>query len=176
MYSKEIPIKEGVNVDIEGNMIKVIGSKGEIKKEIKLMFDIKVQKQDNKILVVAESSERKAKALVGTIIAHIRNMMRGVTEGYAYKMKIVYSHFPMTVKVEGNKVVTQNFIGERTSRTGNIVGKTQVKIDGQDITVSGINLEEVGETASNIELSCRITGYDKRRFSDGIYLIQGKSK
>lgn len=174
MYSKEITIPEGVSVEVDGNKVKVSGGKGEIKREFKLAYDIKVQKQDNKITVVSESKHRKGKALVGTIIAHIRNMVKGVTEGYIYKMKIVYSHFPMNVKVDGDKVVTQNFLGERTSRIAKIAGNTQVKIEGQDVTVSGIDLEEVGLTSSSIEQSCRITGYDKRRFSDGIYFVSKK--
>ena len=170
MYSKEITITEGVSAEVEGNKVKVTGDKGELKREFKLMYDIKIQKQDNKITVVSESKHRKTKALVGTIIAHIRNMVKGVREGYTYKMKIVYSHFPMNVKVDGDKVVTQNFLGERTPRIAKIAGNTQVKIEGQDVTVSGIDLEEVGLTSSSIEQSCRITGYDKRRFSDGIYI------
>ena len=76
----------------------------------------------------------------------------------------------MMVKVEGDKVVTQNFMGERTSRIAKIVGNVQVKIEGQDVTITGNDIEEVGLTASSIELSCRIVGYDKRRFSDGIYI------
>lgn len=174
MYSREFSVPEGVLIEIDSNKVKVSGSKGEIKKEFKLIFNTKIQKQDKKIVVSSESDRRKAKALVGTIIAHIRNMSKGVMEGYIYKMKIVYSHFPMTVKIDGNKIVTQNFIGERTTRTAKIVGNAQVKIEGQDMTISGIDIDEVGSTASNIELSCRIVGYDKRRFSDGIYLVQGK--
>ena len=170
MYSKEITITEGVSAEAEGNKVKVIGNKGELKREFKLVHDTKIQKQDNKITVVSESSKRKAKALVGTIIAHVRNMIKGVTEGYVYKMKIVYSHFPMNVKVDGDKVITQNFLGERKPRIAKIAGDTQVKIEGQDVAVTGINLEDVGLTASSIEQSCRIVGYDKRRFSDGIYI------
>lgn len=173
MYSKEITIPEGVSAEVDGNKVKISGGKGEIKREFKLSHDIKIQKQDSKITVVSESKHRKAKALVGTIIAHIRNMTKGVMEGYIYRMKIVYSHFPMNVKVDGDKVVTQNFIGERTSRIAKIAGNTQVKIEGQDVTVTGIDLEEVGSTASSIEQSCRIVGFDKRRFSDGIYLVKG---
>lgn len=173
MYSKEITIPEGVTAEVDVNKIKVSGGKGDVKREFKLAYDIKIQKQDNKITVASESSHRKAKALVGTVIAHIRNMVKGAAEGYTYRMKIVYSHFPMNVKVDGDKVITQNFIGERTPRIAKIAGDTQVKIEGQDVTITGINLEDVGLTASSIELSCRIVGYDKRRFSDGIY-IQGK--
>ncbi len=173
MYSKEIIIPEGVTIEVDGNKVKVPGSKGELKREFKLLYDMKIKKEDGKIIVVSESSHRKAKALVGTIIAHIRNMIKGVTEGYTYRMKIVYSHFPMNVKVDGDKVITQNFLGERTPRIAKIAGNTQVKIEGQDVIVTGIDIEDVGLTASSIELSCRIVGYDKRRFSDGIY-IQGR--
>lgn len=170
MYSKEITLTDGASVEVEVNKVKVTGNKGELKRVFKVAYNIKIQKQDNKIIISSESSDRKTKALVGTIIAHIRNMIKGVTEGYTYKMKIVYSHFPMNVKVDGDKVVTQNFIGERTPRTAKIAGNTQVKIEGQDVTVTGNDIEEVGLTASNIEQSCRIVGYDKRRFSDGIYI------
>ncbi|MEK6909510.1 MAG: 50S ribosomal protein L6 [Candidatus Aenigmatarchaeota archaeon] len=174
MYSKEITVPEGVSAEVDENKAKVSGSKGEIKREFKLSHGVKIQKQGNNIIVVSELSHRKTKALVGTIIAHIRNMVKGVTEGYAYKMKIVYSHFPMNVKVDGDKVVTQNFMGERTPRIAKIAGNAQVKIEGQDVIVSGIDLEEVGLTSSSIEQSCRIVGYDKRRFSDGIFLTKGK--
>ena len=170
MYSKEIIIPEGVTAEVDGSRVKISGGKGELKREFKLAYSIKIQKQDNKIITSSELSHRKTKALVGTIIAHIRNMVRGITEGYTYKMKIVYSHFPMNVKVDGDKVVTQNFLGERTPRIAKIVGGTQVKIEGQDVTVSGNDIEEVGLTASCIEQSCRIVGFDKRRFSDGIYI------
>ena len=173
MYSKEIILPDIISIEVDENKVKVSGSKGELKREFKLAYNVKIQKKDNNITVVSESSHRKVKALVGTIAAHIRNMIKGVTEGYIYHMKIVYSHFPMNVKVDGDKVVTQNFLGERTPRTAKIVGGTQVKIEGQDVIVTGTDIEDVGLTASSIELSCRIVGYDKRRFSDGIY-IQGR--
>lgn len=170
MYAREISVPEGVSIEVNGNKMKVSGEMGELKREFRLAHEIKIMKEDNKIRVTSEIDRRKAKALVGTIIAHTRNMIRGVTRGCTYKLKIVYSHFPMNAKVEGSKVLVNNFIGERTPRTAKIVGKTQVKIDGQDVTVTGIDPEETGQTAGNIELSCRIVGYDKRRFADGIFI------
>jgi large subunit ribosomal protein L6 len=47
----------------------------------------------------------------------------------------------------------------------------EVKVDGQDITVSGIDREAVGQTAANIEQACRIVGVDRRRFPDGIFIV-----
>lgn len=170
MYSKELVIPSDVKVDVFDNKVKVSGTKGQLEKSFALI-DIKIEKTDNKIKVSSESERRKMKALVGTVLAHIRNMITGVTKGYIYKLKVVFSHFPITVKVEGDRVLIQNFLGERTPRVARIVGQVKVEVKGQDIIVSGIDLESVGLTSSNIEQACRIVGYDRRRFPDGIFLV-----
>ena len=41
-------------------------------------------------------------------------------------MKVVYAHFPITVKVEGRKILIENFQGERAPRITHIVGNTKV--------------------------------------------------
>jgi large subunit ribosomal protein L6 len=171
MYFKELQIPEGVSVDVAGNKLKVVGPKGEIQREFQLTKDVKIEKQENKIKVYSESERRKVKALVGTIAGHIGNMFTGVTKGFTYKLKIVFSHFPITVKVDKDKVLIQNFLGERKPRVAKIVGNVQVKVDGADVTVSGIDLDDVGTTASNLEQATRIKGYDKRVFQDGIWIV-----
>lgn len=169
MFVKEVKIPEGVEVSINGE-IKVVGPKGELRKKFEL-GEIKVEKVENKVRVFSESERRKVKAMVGTIAAHIRNMIEGVRKGYTYKLKVVYSHFPISVKVEGDKVLIQNFLGERIPRVAKIVGNTQVKVEKDEIIVSGIDIEEVGQTASNIELACRIKGRDRKIFQDGIWIV-----
>lgn len=170
MVSAEVRIPENVKVEVEGKKVKVSGEKGELERSFNER-DIEIKIEGEKIVVSANSDRKKLKALVGTIAAHIRNMIEGVTKGFTYKLRVVYSHFPVTVKVEGDKVLIQNFLGERVPRVAKIVGKTQVKVEGQEITVSGINIEEVGQTAANIEQACRIVGYDRRKFMDGIYIV-----
>jgi large subunit ribosomal protein L6 len=171
MYSQELTIPENVDIEVKEKKVKVKGPKGELEREFKLVAGIKIEKINSKIKVSSESERRKIKALVGTVAAHIKNMIDGVTKGFVYRLRIVYSHFPITVKVEKDKILIQNFLGERTPRIAKIVGSTEVKVEGSDILVSGINLEEVSQTAANIEQACRIIGYDRRRFLDGIYLI-----
>jgi len=85
-------------------------------------------------------------------------------------MKIVFVHFPMTVKVQGKKVVVENFVGERKPRTTNIVGETKVTIKGDDITIEGTDLNEVSQTAANIQTATKIRNKDLRKFLDGIYV------
>jgi large subunit ribosomal protein L6 len=98
-------------------------------------------------------------------------MIVGLTDGFTYNMKIVYAHFPMTVKAAGDKVTIENFLGERHPRTAKIVGDAKVQIKGEDVTVSGINKEDVGQTMANLEQATKIKGRDPRVFQDGIYLI-----
>ena len=170
MYAKELKIPEGATVTIENKKVKVSGEKGNLEKTFKLK-EIKIEKADDKIKVSSESERRKVKSLVGTVLAHIRNMMTGVIKGYSCKLKVVYSHFPVTVKIEGEKVFAQNFLGERTPRVAKIVGNAKVEVKGQDITITGIDIDEVSQTSGNLEQATRIIGYDRRRFPDGIFLV-----
>jgi large subunit ribosomal protein L6 len=171
MYFKELIIPENVNVEIIGNKVKVSGPKGELEKSLKIPEEIKVEKIENKIKVYSESERRKIKALIGTIAAHIRNMLNGVTKGFSYRLRMVYSHFPISVKVEKDKILIQNFLGEKKPRIAKIVGNVEVKVEGSDIIISGIDLDSVGQTAGNLEQATRITGYDRRRFMDGIWIV-----
>ena len=59
--------------------------------------------------------------MVGTFHAHLRNMVHGVTEGYTYQLKTVFSHFPMKVAVKGDKVQIDNYMGGHAPRFANIL-------------------------------------------------------
>jgi len=168
---KELEIPEGVSVEVNGKTVKVSGTKGQLERTFKYFYDIKIEKKDNKLLVSSKEEKRKIKAMLGTIIAHTRNMIKGVTEGYTYRMKVVYSHFPITVKVEGDKVLINNFIGEKKPRITRIVGDTKIEVKGQELILTGANREDVGQTMGNIEQACRISKFDRRIFQDGIYFI-----
>lgn len=169
---KELVIPDNVTIEIDNKHVKISGPKGSLEKEFKYFFDIKISKKENKIIVTSTSDRRKVKAMVGTIIAHTRNMIRGVTEGYTYKMRVVYSHFPVTVKVEGDKVMIHNFLGETVPRVAKIVGDTKVEVKGQDIVLTGPSKDGVGQTSGNIEQACKISKYDRRVFQDGIYIVE----
>jgi len=171
MIVEEIKIPENVMVEISNKRVKVTGEKGTLERTFKYFFDIEIKKENNKISVVSESDRKKVKATVGSIAAHIKNMIKGVTKGFRYKLKIVYSHFPMNVKVEDGNVIIKNFLGERTPRIAKIVGDTKVEVKGQDIEVSGIDVESVGQTCANMENACRIVGRDRRVFQDGIWIV-----
>lgn len=165
----EIPIPEGIEVSIQDEIV-VTGSAGELKRKFKSR-NINITKDDNKIILEAPFPKKRDKAMLGTIKSHLSNMIIGLTDGFSYKMKIVYAHFPMTVKVTNNKVTIENFLGERHPRTAKILGDTKVQIKGDEVIVEGINKEAVGQTMANIEQATKIKGRDPRVFQDGIYLV-----
>lgn len=169
---EEISIPEGLEVAINDE-VAVTGSKGELRRKFNSR-NIKIMKENEKIILEAPFPKKRDKAMLGTIKSHINNMIIGLTDGFSYKMKIVYAHFPMTVKAAGNKVTIENFLGERHPRTAKIVGDTNVQIKGDEVTVEGINKEEVGQTMANIEQATKIKGRDPRVFQDGIYLVSKK--
>ncbi|AGK60148.1 LSU ribosomal protein L6P [Archaeoglobus sulfaticallidus PM70-1] len=171
-----IEIPEGVEVSIEGDdvkgyTIKAKGQKGENSRYLKFR-GVKIVKEDSKVRVYTEDGKIKQKAMVGTFAAHIRNLIKGVTEGFEYKLRVVYAHFPVKLRVEGREVVIENFLGEKHPRRSKIVGRCEVKIQGNDIIVTGIDKEECGQTAANLEQTTRIKNLDQRIFQDGIYIVE----
>ena len=170
MVTKEFVFPEGITAELSNKTLTVKGPKGEVKREIIIAKEISFKVEGNKLIVSSELDKRIIKAQVGTTIAHAKNMAKGVNKGYEYKMKVIYSHFPVTVKVEGDKIIVNNFLGERVPRISTIVGDAKVDVKKQDITINGIDLEQVSQTAGNLEQTCRIVGYDKKVFQDGIYI------
>ena len=104
----------------------------------------------------------------------IKNILEGVIEGYTIKMKIVFSHFPINVKVEGKKVLVENFQGERAPRITKIWGETKVLPKGDDVIITGHVLTDVSQTAAEIENKTRVKNKDHRVFLDGIYKFEKK--
>ena len=167
-----IEIPQGVQVSVQGNKVTVKGSKGEIARDFRYPRTT-ITLNGNTLTVKGESDRKKDKAVVGTWRAHINNMIYGVTKGYSYKMKIVFMHFPMTVKVEGKTIIINNFLGEKGPRKTTVVGDdVKVNVGKEEITVTGIDVEHVGQTAANIERACYKSKKDVRVFQDGIYITE----
>ncbi len=167
---EELPIPEGVEVSLDGAALTVKGEKGEIKRDF-THPKVRVSIENNSIIVSCKNPRRKQKALVGTFLAHMRNMFKGVTEGFEYKMKIVYSHFPIKTTVKDNQFIIENFLGERAPRKALILDGVDVEIKGDQVFVRGIDKEKVGQTVANIERATRVKNRDARVFQDGIYRV-----
>lgn len=170
VHKGEVKIPQNIAVKVEDkNILVVSGPLGSVKKDfskIPVELNIVGDKIEYKILWKG----KKGYSLINTIASLIKNLFIGVTKGYTYKMKIYFTHFPITVEVKEKEVVIKNFKGERGIRRAKIVGDTRVKVVGDTVLVSGLSKEEVGLTAANITAACKIKDKDPRVFLDGIYL------
>ena len=168
---QEIEIPEGIEAKLEEGSLIIKGPEGENKRNFNLrniIFEIK----DKKIRIGNKKATKKDKKRINTISAHIKNMIKGVTDGFTYTMKVVYSHFPIQLKIEKNYLNIGNFLGEKKPRKARILGDTSVEIKGNEVVVSGINIEEVGQTTANIQQATKIRKFDPRIFQDGIYVVE----
>ncbi len=170
-----IAIPGGVSVTYDAGIMKVKGPKGEISRNF-AHPGIEIAVGGEAVSISCEYPRIKDKAMVGTYVAHVRNMIHGVTVGYTYRLKIVFNHFPMKVAVKGDRVEINNYMGGHAPRYANIIKGCTVKVNGQDVTVEGIDIEACGQTAANIERATSRTGFDKRTFQDGIYIVEKSHK
>jgi len=171
VYQRLVKI-EGVTVTQERNTLKIKGKKGELSKEFRHpRVEMKI---DGKELKISTKSDiKKDRAIVGTWAALIEGMITGVEKGYTYTLKLIHTHFPITVKVVGNEIHMMNFLGEKSPRVAKISGDTKVNAQKESITVSGIDKYAVGQTAASIEkLSKNKRSKDSRIFQDGAYITQ----
>ena len=161
---------DGATATLNGFELDVKGSRGELKKIFKHPR-IRISTDGNVVKIATQSNYRKDLAIVGTWVAHVKNMLKGITKGYETELKIVFMHFPMTAKVDGTNFMIINFLGEKGPRKAKIAGNTKIEIQKDTIKVSGTNKEDVGQTAANIEQLCHKGDRDIRVFQDGVYIV-----
>jgi len=168
---RKVTIPAGVKVQLNGSQLQITGPKGQLARNVR--FPQVTVTCDGKEVIIATGSQRKEiTAMVGTLEAHTKNMIRGVTEGFEYRMKVVYSHFPIQLKIQGNKLEIANFLGEKKARYARIEAGVTAKVANDEVVLNGIDRELVGTSAANIEHATHIRNRDPRVFQDGIYMVQ----
>ena len=140
-----VVIPAGVTIDLkEGNDLTVKGPKGTLQRVLPAEMEIKVE--GDQILVSRPNDLKKMKSLHGLTRSLIRNMVVGVSEGYT-------------------KVLEVNGVGYRAAKQGKTLTLNlgyshpiemvdpeglESTVDGNKITISGIDKEKVGQYAAEI--------------------------
>ena len=169
-YEVEVPLTDSVTASIEGTVLTVKGPKGELSRDFKFPR-VYIELKDNKVIVGTKKYSQREKKIIHTYRAHIKNLIEGVTNGFEYKLVVVYAKFPITVELKGNTFSVKNLLGEKVPRTVTIPEGVKVEIKAnKDITVSGIDKEKVGQVAASLEQSTRVLNMDRRVVQDGIFI------
>jgi len=177
--SLQVKIPEQIKCTVNNRVVTINGKRGMLRKSFKhTQLDIKML---GKKRLQAEKwfGSRKDIATVRTVISHIENMMKGVTNGYRYKMKSVYAHFPINIAIQdnGRTVEVRNFLGEKYVRRVVMAEGVQCVQTGQkdEIAVEGNDLELVSQSAASIQQCVLVKNKDIRKFLDGIYVSEKES-
>jgi large subunit ribosomal protein L6 len=166
-----VELPSGVTSSFSDGILLVTGPLGKVSQDFsKVPVALKIQ--GSAINVSTTGSRRRDKAIINTAKSMITNAIEGVVSGYEYKLKLIFAHFPVTVKVQGKRVLVENFYGERSPRVGEIVGDSKVEVQGEDITVTGVSIRDVGQTAANLEQATKVKRKDQRVFLDGVYIYE----
>ena len=145
-----VVIPAGVTVTVEdGNKITVKGPKGTLERVLAPEMDIKVE--NDTVVVTRPNDLKKMKSLHGLTRTLINNMVTGVSQGYTKELEV--NGVGYRAAKQGNKLVLNlgySHVVEMIDPEG-----IETAVDGNKITVKGINKEKVGQFAAEIR--------DKRR-------------
>ena len=171
--TRSVELPGGVTGKVAGRELTLKGPNGTATKVFqRIPVDIEVK--GNQVVVTPFTGKKKDVISANTVSSIVRALVHGVTKGYEYKMKVVFAHFPVTVKVKDDQVLVENFMGERSPRLAKILAGCKVSTEGDDILIKGTSLEKIGQTAANIEQATKIKRKDQRIFLDGIYVYEKK--
>lgn len=161
-----------VKVHIRSRVVTVEGPRGKLVKDLSHIAVTFGRPEKDVISIELHHGARKGVATLRTVRTLINNLIIGVTRGFLYKMRYVYAHFPINVNIEknaetgGTDIEIRNFLGEKyvrrvTARPGvDIITSTNVK---DELQLSGNSLEDVSQSAADIQQICRVRNKDIRK-------------
>ena len=152
----EIP--EKTEVTLVDNFVVVKGPLGELRRELRP--EIKVTVEDNKIWVEPTNNSPFANALWGTYASHITNMMQGVNT--PYEKKLILEGVGFKSEVKGDKLVLA--LGFSHLVEFEISEGLTVTAEKNNISISGINKELVGQFASKVRRKKKAEPYKGKGF------------
>ncbi|MFB6199873.1 MAG: 50S ribosomal protein L6 [Candidatus Nanohaloarchaea archaeon] len=166
---EEIQLPEEINAEYQDGALTLSNSGNEVSHKLDhALIDVNVE--NSSVSFESATEGKEAKSLLGTYRSHVENMITGLKKGYIYKLEGVYAHFPMDLNQEKDKILIENFMGEREPREIEIEDGVDVQINGEDVEIRGADKEAVGITAGRLEQACKKGDRDPRTFQDGVYI------
>ena len=139
-----ITVPSGVDVTIDGARISVKGPKGQL--EHTLAAPITATFEDGQVIVARPDDERESRSLHGLSRSLINNMVLGVTEGFSKALEVVGTGYRVQAKGQDLEFA----LGYSHPVPVTCPEGITFAVEGNKVTVSGIDKQKVGETAANI--------------------------
>ncbi len=140
-----ITVPAGVTITVsEANVVEVKGPKGTLTKAFDSAMNIALE--ENQVVVTRPNDLKRNRALHGLTRTLIANMIEGVTNGYAKVLEI--NGVGYRAQKQGKKLVLS--LGYSHPVEMEDPEGITTTVDGNRITVAGINKEQVGQFAADI--------------------------
>lgn len=139
-----VRIPSGVNLEVAGGVVKVVGPKGALEKELPRILGVEIK--DDKASVFIKAKKQKASALHGTFRSLIDNMVKGVSEGWSKELELVGTGY--RVEAVGSDLVLN--VGYSHPVKIQAPGGISFKAQKTEIIIEGIDKELVGQVAAKI--------------------------
>ncbi len=143
--NRKIIIPEGINVELNGDIIKVSSNNDSL--EMKLSNLIKMEVNGNEITLVKVNDSKEANMIHGTMNANLTNMIIGLKEGYKKDLEIIGVGYRFNVK--GDTLVI-NAGYSHPVELSIPAGLKVVATSNTEITISGSDKVLLGEFAANV--------------------------
>jgi large subunit ribosomal protein L6 len=172
-HQEIVDVPKGVTFTLSGRRLHVKGPLGAVDRPFP-SDALEFQAEPGKVTITLRlpAHRKRSQALLRTWEAHLRNLSASLTRGVEARLRVVAAHFPMKVQVKENHILIENFLGEKHPRSSDLLPGTTARVEGDYVILSGYDVEQVGQSAANIERASRIREYDPRVFQDGIYLVE----
>jgi len=176
LQTETVNIPDNVTAKVQARIITITGPRGELVRDLHhISMDIRLVKKQ--IHLAVWQGVRKHVACLRTIKSSIENMIKGVTQGFLYKMRLVYAHFPINciIQDEGRSVEIRNFLGEKIVRHVKMLDGVTIlesKAQKDELILQGNDINNVSQSAASIKGSCLVRNKDIRKFLDGIYVSE----
>lgn len=142
---RKLVIPDGVTVNVDGTLVTVKGSKGELNLEVSKLVSVVVE--DGVVLTKQIKPSKEANVMQGTTNSLISNMITGVSKGYDKGLEAVGVGYRF--QVSGNKIT----INAGYSHPVVMEAPKELSVTSEsntEITIHGIDKQKVSEFAANV--------------------------
>ncbi|PTN37357.1 50S ribosomal protein L6 [Desulfonatronum sp. SC1] len=139
-----VPVPKGVEVRVHKDVIEIKGPKGELKTptHAKISYELK----DDAVHLSRVDDSRTAREQFGLRRTLLANSVQGVTEGFQKVLEVIGVGYK--VAVDGPKITLN--VGFSHPVEYNLPQGMSAKVEGNKLTLQGIDKEKVGEVAAQI--------------------------
>ena len=142
---KPVAVPSGVTATVDGQLVKVKGSKGELSFEVP--ENVSVSHADGAISVMPRDETKRARAMWGMSRSQVANLIHGVTAGYEKKLEINGVGYKAAIAGPVLKL-SLGFSHDVDYPVPQGIQITTPK--PTEIVVTGIDKQKVGQTAAEI--------------------------